>query len=1594
MVTTNATRTNLCVHIRFKNCHPMPNVSDDLKSGNTNMLGVVFTRILFRDRLTELLADAKDNLMYADDILIALGFDLSSSKTRKWFTRTTDYLCQDGVIRKLKTRSKGATRGQRCIQLANLNFEPKPPLAQEWDDQTNSIDTFGDLGQFIVKARNGNSCSSKLLDAVSLEYQILRLIQAAGDQGITQKDIASALRCDNQRITTRALDRLYEINDDAKFSPKLERVLEFVGRNRRYRYYSHYTKQSKLQDSNTTHIVPINHDQLDLEEIDYHTLNIETTNWNKNIKKKTQHSSATADSRSINRSENMNSATQQTAVPPTKLARSDHQPLTRDNSSFCQTPINTIPTSSTSTNTKDKSKQQINKYLEKRSQILMALLEDESIIERGIGLSKLFLSKQTQLFGNNGNSTHLIDGKTIWRSVMALENEGKLQIYERHLQLLNGKTTTRQFVLKKGVDSNGPLMERYFESMDERKVLQPKISKERTIEMTNLHVERLDNQLPRLQQLKERALLNNNHAEARRIEAQLQMILTNSAISGGTTDRLDHKKIYPGFDVGLTFGYVSCCMTRTKLFHLYLLETLGIGISVNRTEWRVNTTALIYNMTLGFFCKVFGVFCYTEQFKDYVQDESHHAVSLADLPDTIRGCIFRDMGRFRTRLRVLFGYLIFLGLTEKDGEKDMDSTSDGGLPALAPAYKMMKKVDIRNYRLPGHPIIQEHSLLELPGAFMYWNNLGYLCTKTNLESGESATPLTTELGNDAKWIRSLYTPNNWKPSKTFSGKQKSILDEHVDLNNQSTPLNHTAWCHSIASNLNVPVKSVRGYYRKMEMAMRRYLNLAPLKTSPPFETSHEVKSITNEAALRSKNDWNSLPFTRRLIKVQEDPQHRKRFRRPGDTSWCKYNRPPSPSAELQSKRNTWTTEDDDILKLCYVILNHRKECGVRFIWKPMDGILGKFSRRQGIRRLSIIREIPKHSEDLQNIRIRWHRYYDQGVAKGSLVSWEKTNGYDCDITPYITYYIDQYKLECLNAPLDSIYTKLPSNAQVLQQYYNLKYLTALNNHSCVFFEDNYHQRVPSTAVRRFMTSHPFTQRIHITESYDQPSMQRLSELEVGKGTIKLLQEFFKMILMTPDELYDPFYAHAILSNYPQAHLDMAFEQSRKEGVLVRTNAEHTTDRRIPTTSLIMSETFRRSINTQLPVDIWSCALEYEKHLMSVTRILLGPRELDSGKMACILDLLSLGKLSISIPDFSDVVDRFGAPRYTTRNTDEMTLEYSLAIEMTDHYCRNTCRKLSKQQEIKRLPGDLLKSQLQEFCNNSLDKKISVLVQQMVDYLYSQLSVGATLFELKQNILSEQVLDTLPDNLFLAGVDMITNRTKPPMATFVGHDDPRLVLTSELQPWTIAPPFNLRNTLEQTQTLATANIPPSMHNSTIQPRSVSSGKQDKVYDAPRTTIPTEWTEVGRQAKRRKLDYVATLTSQGKENASQQQGKVIIPRLWIDIYGHRTESIWRKCTELLVEAIMKRPGITFGHLRRIMKNTLSAVEIKELLKALLGCGALRQLCVSVSTSPSLPKTNSRLFTSQPTPRTISPSTIDPSMQTSFWLQPGYYNHLHIE
>jgi hypothetical protein len=98
-------------------------------------------------------------------------------------------------------------------------------------------------------------------------------------------------------------------------------------------------------------------------------------------------------------------------------------------------------------------------------------------------------------------------------------------------------------------------------------------------------------------------------------------------------------------------------------------------------------------------------------------------------------------------------------------------------------------------------------------------------------------------------------------------------------------------------------------------------------------------------------------------------------------------------------------EEDDLLKLCYVINNHAKQHGRRFLWAPVSNIISRFTANQCRGRLAIIREQSTHAEDIQSIHIRWIWFYKKGVEEGVLVRWRDLADDDFDLVKYVTYYL-------------------------------------------------------------------------------------------------------------------------------------------------------------------------------------------------------------------------------------------------------------------------------------------------------------------------------------------------------------------------------------------------------------------------------------------------------------------------------------------------------------------------------------------------------------------------------------------------------------
>lgn len=115
--------------------------------------------------------------------------------------------------------------------------------------------------------------------------------------------------------------------------------------------------------------------------------------------------------------------------------------------------------------------------------------------------------------------------------------------------------------------------------------------------------------------------------------------------------------------------------------------------------------------------------------------------------------------------------------------------------------------------------------------------------------------------------------------------------------------------------------------------------------------------------------------------------------------------------------------------------------------------------------------------------------------------------------------------------------------------------------------------------------------------------------------------------MTPTEVYDPFFAYAIISSYSSDLFDLAVLKMRERNCLIKSKRE----RSIPGTKFSMSARFSTLMCGVFPLSLFKQAQEYDKYLSFQSgKNRIAPEFISSGMMACILDLVSDNKVSANI----------------------------------------------------------------------------------------------------------------------------------------------------------------------------------------------------------------------------------------------------------------------------------------------------------------------------------------------------------------------------
>ncbi|KAI9498215.1 hypothetical protein BDB00DRAFT_503846 [Zychaea mexicana] len=1178
-----------------------------------------------------------------------------------------------------------------------------------------------------------------------------------------------------------------------------------------------------------------------------------------------------------------------------------------------------------------------NVYQEQRQKTLLALLEEQPIWDRSHELKKVFLEKNKQLYPAEARRPGLCM-KTLWKTAAELAELGLAQLHELELTHLNGTQSTKLLVLRRDLDKNGPEVQEYTEFMREKKALRS--SRARKIS----RYERLDNKVERLEERLERMeeeydeLEDKQGLNAMRLDEEIKLIKANIGKVTQIEETMDAGQGSTGnwLMIAIQFGFVPSRMIRAKLLHQHVFGLLSQDIDgVDRENKTIKASTIISWMTMQQYCQIIGVYVPYKALIEFTEDRANMDKYIWELPNPVKSKVFASAAKFRHRVRSHMDILKGLGVVKpKDMQLAEYARFGEDSKDLPDSYELITKVALRDYRTSDHRVLNEYTIETPSDIMIYWSDLQYICTNTD-QSAEVPDAAVEETEEIRELKKILLTLKNWSPN-IVTRELRDKLNTYIDVKEKTTPADNTVICKIISTELNVHVSLVQGYFKKMENAFERQQKSGFRKLTARLEHSLKPKRRRQ----RKRRDETNLINTNRVFERTTRGSTRLRLLKAmkeqagdleqTDTAKELYldDETEIPFVESNNQvelarlrrviRRSWTAEEDELLVYCYVIMKHHaKYHRHRFYWTVASSVIPPRTPQQMRHRFNKIRVLPAILEYILTLETLWPKLYLEGLDEG-VYPEEPNDSVNYDILGQLSYFIQ--RLQDVNSAKARVIL-LPSTIESLHEMYDVE--RTINSANIAFkIEDQYHGGSSMRAKNRVLIKGYLTLDASSEFQVDDLAPEHITELKPQRRAVELLKAFNRMILLTPYEFYDPFFAHAVVSHQPNEIVQQAVNEMHSLGQIVKSKGERINNRRLPGMFWNLSKRYMNDMACTLPTNFFLQAKEYKKYLLSHGKSSFIPILISSGMMGCVLDLLSQHKLVLSLKDETQEREKYLEPMHKSRRLDPSVLDFDVDIacdtstEDDNSSSTNILTQATPQSScVTPLTHENMEVTWSGFCSSQAPS-IRPILKVIMGLLQETQDTGATLFEIK-----DKLLETYPEmeDTEIRKCIKLLCESRPPFVHRVGFASFRYVTTNYLDNWVI-------------HTRGLKALTPSSAEAADRANSMNEKRTD----------------------------------------------VIDTRLWVDINGSVTKDPLNESLQVVFQRVMERPGILEREVRRLFDSLLTYAEVKDLLDMLVACGAIRKLTM-VSTGA---KKNTLFSKPRKYTKAADPDVIDPTAQTSYF------------
>ncbi|ORZ28797.1 hypothetical protein BCR41DRAFT_344088 [Lobosporangium transversale] len=1561
-VTTDGQYTLLCLHVKFADMNPgykaMNSESDFASAGRHLITGdrgqrfegllktetkkVSYYSGLIKQKLTDILGRAKNQAMSIDDLAKALDLTEMNIVQNRWFNRQIELLCKLKYIKRVHVPGV-----YRCIQLLRP-YGTDMPVDENEREKINLRSVIAD-----------DTSQSGIYMDTSIEHQVYKHIIDSKEKGVIAKEIRHKMDMLNVRLLARILETLSKPMPGTD-KPLVKRVVEFVGRERRYRYYSEHGFKTGVAEDHREYIEKA-------KSFPVITLPPRAAGVQKGrvpISSDTQASQTTilpAPATTI--------ITSQLPTDPT----GSEQPLLDTATSFSSGSTVTQPANGNTTTlnqtpeltTAATPERFISVALLKRRKVILSILERKRIIELHHSLVQEYQEEKHRLYPNEEESS-VIDRKTLYRTISILEAEGLIKLYKvQNILTAGGNMLTKTFCLHPSVDPESEEGREFMKECSNRQVLfgaqGPKSSKK--AEKIQLEVESLDEIQRRLGQdfYKGPSVPSVPFAD-------LGPPVTKTRTDPKQKQTRGQAQEPDGLDTAVTYGWSKAKMMRALVFHRMLLDKLA---STDQTLYNFADRPNVFSTSKLFDAMQFRVFLIvvgivqvpTDEAKAFLDQHRKSCQPLNSLPDFMQPYVSLSTN-FKKRLREALEILDALGLVSPL----VAVHSFGGSMNLGPAPNHLvlnTHYEVHtNVKAPLDPVVPDQLDHELEGRKQYKLLMPDECKAfwTDLQASASVMKyMPKERSIDRSWeeirrdfLLNLCNKRIWAEPIQITPSQAEKLMTQVNTKIRFAPAAHDPKIDQMAKETGLPREHVIQYYKTVASVW----HANPIRSAPEKAKRLPRVRKARQTIINKQDDTTSM-----IIKQEVEDT-------PSITGASSSNVATNASQTLKmattldggrfsvgkpkksrARRVVWTDmEDERLLLACAIVRCMSETFNTKFSWQCVSNSFNGSRARDVCRHryAKLIRE-PHLYKQVESYRAQFSYIFPTLAEQFDIK--RKLDEYDP--SALIAYFQPNEGTPMPKLPDAS---PLLNNPAAIER---LNYVRQNERFSSIYLEEKLHPDQSLPRRLRLINRLPPTLRTNNNmeldnspEELDMP--QSIAGNSVAKqdepkplivrqetrGMEHTILAVIKAIYCLPRHKRPRSMIRSILSCFVSSKVLETCELAKEWKILTSIkNASY----RIPGQKVGRSERFSTLMNGIYPRKLTAAASDIDQVYHQASERLF-PLDAGPAEMMVFLNDIAMGWLQVSMarpieidqsaayeePYGQGALHHFGVNMKNTRDT-------ALLANVPTSIRLKRVKDQTNTENLKEMEMQPAPHKSSETLSDDDDKDPWQEARREAQIIFQALHDGLSIET--SRCLYKAIYEIICDSCTVG---------------IVPQDIKRTLISRGFE-------YSDKEIMECIQKLKSTSPPVVMKVGMAYTRFVGYGWHQT------------WT----------LNYKVSMESQNSINNPKDW---ILPRMWRTLEGAIDESIFETSLHAILSHIAEKPGISKGALLKQFHKLILSVELDDLIEELERRGAIE------ARSGILPR-QTTLFSRREEYKLCDKDTIDERKITNYFAVPAYYSFVDM-